>query len=244
MTTLDGIVNLNKPLAMTSAKAVGQVKYLLGRPKCGHAGTLDPLADGVLLVCLGRATKLVELLMDQPKIYRTCAALDVTSSSFDRERPMTTIAIAEPPSPARVAEVLHSFEGLTEQVPPTTSAVKLHGRPAYKLDRAGKSPELTARRIQIHWIHLHGYEWPLLDFELCCGRGTYVRALIRDIGSRLGTGGCLTALTRTAVGPFHLDSACSLDQLAAVGDPRTTILPLDRARTLLAAPPVVPARSA
>jgi tRNA pseudouridine55 synthase len=242
VTTMDGITNLNKPLGMTSAKAVGHVKHLLGRPKCGHAGTLDPLADGVLVVCLGRATKLVELVMDQPKIYRTSAALDVTSTSFDRERPTTPVDVAQPPDASRVVEVLRSFEGLQQQIPPGSSALKLNGRPAYKLDRAGKAPVLAARSVHIHWLHLHRYEWPMLDFELCCARGTYVRALIRDIGTRLGTGGCLTTLTRVAVGPFHIDTAWTLERLAATGDPAAAVMPFAPASELLARPAPVPPR--
>jgi tRNA pseudouridine55 synthase len=242
VTILDGIINLNKPLGLTSARAVAEVRGLLGHPKAGHAGTLDPLADGVLVICLGRGTKLVELLMDQPKIYRTRALLDITSPCFDRERPAIPVAVAEPPSADQVAAVLRSFEGLIDQVPPASSAVKIDGRPAYKLHRAGRVPKLAARPVRIDWVHLHRYEWPELDFELCCGRGTYVRALIRDIGVRLGTGGCLTGLTRVAVGPFHIDQAWSFERLRGAGDRHAAVIPLERARALLAGPPDMPVR--
>jgi tRNA pseudouridine55 synthase len=218
------------------------VRKLLGQLKSGHAGTLDPLADGVLVVCLGRATRLVELLMDQPKVYRAVAALDVTSPSYDAETPPTPVPVAHPPELERVFAVLRGFEGTSQQVPPATSALMGGGRPAYKLSRAGKPPRLTPRPIQVYWLHVHRYTWPLLDFELACGRGTYVRALLRDIGGALGTGGTLTALTRRAVGPFHIAESWSLERLAAE-EPTQAVIPLDRARALLAVRPIpIPAR--
>ncbi len=241
---MDGILNLYKATGISSARALHRVRKLLGQRKSGHAGTLDPLADGVLLVCLGQATRLVELLMDQPKVYRTVAALDVTSPSYDAETPPTPVPIAQPPDLERIAAVLRGFEGPSQQVPPATSAVKVGGRPAYKLSRAGRPPVLAARPIQVYWVHVHRYEWPLLDFELACGRGTYIRALVRDIGMALGTGGRLTSLTRRAVGPFHIDESWSLERLAAA-DPTPAVVPLDHARALLAVRPIpIPARPA
>ncbi len=240
---MDGILNLHKPVGLTSAKALACVRELLGQRKSGHAGTLDPLAEGVLVICLGRATKLVEALMDQPKVYRATAALDVTSTSFDSETPAVPIPVAQPPAPQRVMEVLRGFEGASEQMPPTSSALKVGGRPAYKLSRAGQTPLLRARPIRIYWLYLHRYHWPLLDFEVACGRGTYVRALVRDIGVRLGAGGRLTALTRRAVGPFELADSWSLERLAALADRTQAVVPLERAHALLAARPIeVPAR--
>ena len=236
---MDGVINLHKPLGMSSAKALTCVRRLVGQRKSGHAGTLDPLAEGVLVVCLGRATKLVEALMDQPKVYRATAALDVTSAGFDAETPPIPVSVPQPPDLNRVAEVLRSFEGIGEQVPPATSAVKVRGRPAYKLSRSGQTPRLAARPVQIYWVHVHRYHWPLLDFELACGRGTYVRALVRDIGVRLGTGGCLIALTRRAVGPFRIEESWSLERLAAESDPAQAVVPLERARALLAVRPIV-----
>jgi tRNA pseudouridine55 synthase len=235
---MDGILNLFKSTGISSARALHRVRRLLSQRKSGHAGTLDPLAEGVLLICVGRGTKLVEALMDQPKVYRATAALDVTSVSFDRETPPIAVPVPQPPDLQRVTEVLHSFEGLSEQVPPATSAVKIAGRPAYKLHRAGQTPRLTPRPMQIYWLHVHAYEWPLLDFELACGRGTYVRALIRDIGVRLGTGGCLTALTRRAVGPFRIEESWPLERLAATADHTQAIVPLERARAWLAMRPI------
>jgi tRNA pseudouridine55 synthase len=235
---MDGIINLHKPRGLSSARALTCVRQLVGQRKSGHAGTLDPLAEGVLLVCLGRATKLVEALMDQPKVYRATAALDVTSAGFDAETPPVPVSVPQPPELQRVGEVLRSFEGIGEQVPPATSAVKVGGRPAYKLSRSGQTPRLVARPVQIYWVCVHRYQWPLLDFELACGRGTYIRALVRDIGARLGTGGCLMALTRRAVGPFRIEESWSLERLAATADPTQAVVPLERACAWLAVRPI------
>jgi tRNA pseudouridine55 synthase len=242
---MDGIINLYKPLGLSSAKALESVRAITGQRKSGHAGTLDPLAEGVLVICLGRATRLVESLMNQPKVYRTTARLDVTSASFDSETPLTPVAISTPPAADQVRCVLASFEGEIQQVPPATSAVKIGGRPAYRLARSGRPPVLRPRSARIYWVHIHRYEWPLLDIEMACGRGTYVRALIRDIGAALGAGGCLTSLVRLAVGPFTIAESWTLERLAAVADQRACVVPLEKARELLALQPVpVPPRPA
>ncbi len=240
---MDGLINLFKPVGMTSARALDRIRRITGQRKSGHAGTLDPEAEGVLLICLGRATKLVERLMDQPKVYRTTARLDITSAGHDREGRTESVPVAQPPDAARVAETLRRFEGTIQQIPPALSAVKVRGRPAYRLSRAGKPPELAPRPVQIYWIHMRRYAWPALEFDLACGRGTYVRALIRDIGVELGTGGCLTALTRQAIGPFRSAESWTLERLTSATDPSEYILPLERAQSVLAARPIViPAR--
>jgi tRNA pseudouridine55 synthase len=172
--------------------------------KSGHAGTLDPTADGVLVLCMGRATKLVEALMDQPKVYRATARLDVTSTSFDTEQALTPVPVDAPPSRDEVTSAGRRFEGEIEQVPPAFSALKVSGRPAYKFAARGQAVELRPRTVRVDWVHVHAYDWPTLDFEMCCGRGTYVRALIRDWGKALGCGGCLTSLTRNAIGRLTL----------------------------------------
>lgn len=231
---MDGIINLNKPAGLTSAKALYRVRRLTGVRKSGHAGTLDPAATGVLLICQGRATKLVEALMNQPKVYRATARLDVTSASFDSDSPLEPVAVPRPPTPAEVAAACRRFEGWIEQLPPAISAVKVAGRPAYRWARSGRIPELKPRRVRVYRLCVNRYEWPELDFELTCGRGTYVRALIRDLGAALGTGGCLTALTRQAVGPFHLDDAWTLERLAQASDPSEYVIPVERVRACLA----------
>ncbi len=238
-----GIITLNKPAGITSAKALYRVRKITRVRKSGHAGTLDPAADGVLVLCLGQATKLVEAIMDQPKVYRASARLDVTSKSYDSDSPLVPVETAAPPGPEELHAALASFEGRIEQVPPAVSALKIGGRPAYKLARAGQAPELKARPVIVYWLHLHRYDWPTVEFEMCCGRGTYVRALIRDLGQRLGTGGCLTALTRRAVGPFTLDRAVTFEDLEQMSDSLAAMLPLNRAKKLLEVRPIaIPAR--
>jgi tRNA pseudouridine55 synthase len=245
MPAIDGLINFRKPTGITSAKALYAVRKVVGQRKSGHAGTLDPAADGVLVLCLGQATKLTESVMDQPKVYRVRARLDVTSDSFDSDRPLVEVPVASPPDRAALEAALRRYEGDIRQVPPAVSAVKIRGQPAYKLQRRGRVPELAARPARIYWIHLHDYAWPELDFELACGRGTYVRAMIRDLGADLGTGGCLTALTRTSVGPFHVDQAVTLDDLKQAATPDAHVLPLDQARELLSRQPVeIPPRPA
>lgn len=240
---MDGVINLCKPVGLTSARALYRVRKLTGQRKSGHAGTLDPAASGVLVLCLGRATKLVEALMDQPKVYRTTARLDLTSASFDADSATTPVPVAIPPTAAQISAALASLEGTIQQVPPLVSAVKVSGRPAYKLARRGETVELKPRPVQVYWIHVHRYAWPWLDFELACGRGTYVRALVRDLGAALQTGGCLMSLARHAVGPFRLEESWTPERLAAERDPARYLLTFERARELLEARPVaVPAR--
>ena len=230
---LHGIINFNKPVGPTSAQSLYRVRAITGQRKSGHAGTLDRLADGVLVLCLGKATKLVESIMDQPKVYRTRARLDVTSKSFDSGEPLLPVEITQLPTPDSVADALHSFVGEIQQVPPRISALKVGGVPAHRRTRKNEDFELHPRPIRIYWIHLHGYEWPTIDFEVCCGRGTYIRALIRDVGDRLHVGGCLTSLTRTCVGPFERSNSSNFESLEAASDPSEYLIDVEAARSLL-----------
>jgi len=233
--TLDGIINLDKPTGITSAKALYKVRSITKQRKSGHAGTLDPGASGVLLLCLGKATKWVERIMDQPKVYRTTARLDVTSESFDADRPLVPVPVTTPPTEEALRPVLQSFEGVTEQVPPRISAVKIGGQPAYRRAWRNQPMELAPRPVTIYWLFLHRYAWPEVEFEMCCGRGTYVRSLIRDLGSRLETGGCLTSLVRCQVGPFSLHHAWTIDRLQAAPAVEDYLIDLERVRALLEA---------
>jgi len=226
---VDGLLNVYKPVGLTSARAVDQVRRITGERKSGHAGTLDPAAEGVLLVCLGRGTKLVERLMDLPKVYRATARLDCVSRGFDSEKGMQPVSVARVPSEAELRTALAALEGWIEQVPPAFSALKISGVAAYKLARHGRIPELPPRRVHVYWIHVRRYSWPELDFEVACGRGTYIRALVRDLGLRLNTGGCLTGLLRSAVGPFQVASAWRLEHLAGAR-PEEYLVPLDAAQ--------------
>lgn len=241
---MDGVLNLDKPAGITSAKALYRVRAVLGQRKSGHAGTLDPAAEGVLVLCLGKATRLVEAIMDLPKVYRAVARLDVTSSSLDRERPLIPVPVARPPDEPTVRAALASFEGRIQQVPPAVSAIKIGGRPAYRLERAGAEVVLAPRSVTVYWLHLHRYDWPEVDLEMACGRGTYVRALVRDLGSALGTGGCLMSLIRESVGPFRRADAHALAHLGAVANPASLVIPLAAAKDMVEARPIqIPSRS-
>jgi len=231
---VDGIINLNKPTGITSAKALYRVRSITGERKSGHAGTLDPAASGVVVLCLGKATKLVESIMDQPKVYRATARLDVTSESFDSDRPLTPVEVATIPTIEVIRGACAHFEGVIQQTPPQISAVKVGGVPAYKR-KAGEGPMvLTPRPVTIYWLHVHAFTWPSIEFEMCCGRGTYVRAFIRDLGEQLGTGGCLTSLARTRVGPFSVEDAWSLESLGRSAGPNEYLIGIERARAALA----------
>lgn len=234
---MDGLINFYKPTGLPSTQALYGVRKLTQQRKSGHAGTLDPIAEGVLVLCMGRATKLVERLMDHPKIYRATARLDLTSQSFDNEKEVEPVPVSAPPERDRVQDIVASFEGTLEQIPPAHSALKVRGRPAYRLSRAGKPPKLAPRSVTIYWTHLLRFDWPTLEFEVACGRGTYIRALIRDIGQKLGTGGCLTGLVRRAVGPFHVDQSWTLEKMEKAS-PTDYLIPLQHAREMLSEQPI------
>jgi tRNA pseudouridine55 synthase len=228
----DGLINLLKPVGISSAKALYRVRGITGIRKSGHAGTLDPAADGVLILCMGKGTKLVESLMDLPKAYRATARLDVTSESFDSDRPLIQVPVDHIPNESEVVDASGRFVGRVMQAPPAVSAIKVAGRPSYKLERKGKIVSHAPRPVMIYSLHVLAYRWPEVTFEMACGRGTYVRALIRDWGADLGCGGCLTSLTRTAVGPFRAVDAWTLDRLENA-NPDEYLVDLADARTLI-----------
>ncbi|MFN0136110.1 MAG: tRNA pseudouridine(55) synthase TruB [Phycisphaerae bacterium] len=238
---MDGIIVLDKPAGISSAKALYKVRKLVGQKKSGHAGTLDPAATGVLVLCLGKATKLVEQIMGLPKAYRAAARLDVTSESFDSDRPLIPVDCPSVPDAASVAAAMQTFEGDIEQMPPAVSALKIGGRRAYRMKIDVAEAQLRPRAARIYWLKLHAYDWPTLDFEMACGRGTYVRSVIRDWGAKLSAGGCLTALRRTQVGPFHIDDSWTLERIET--QPQACLIPLERAAEMIASerePPLRP----
>ncbi|MFQ5461268.1 MAG: tRNA pseudouridine(55) synthase TruB [Phycisphaerae bacterium] len=231
---LSGLINLDKPTGISSAQALNRVRKIIGQRKSGHAGTLDPLAGGVLVLCLGKGTKLVESIMDHPKVYRAQARLDATSESLDSDSPLQPVAVAGIPSREDVVHRCRGFEGVIQQMPPKISAVKIGGVPAYKRTRRREEVILKPRPVHVYWIHLHDYAWPEIDIEVCSGRGTYIRSLISDLGLALGVGGCLTGLTRTRVGPFAAGDAVTLEQLETAGAPEAYVIDLECARDMLA----------
>ena len=216
---MEGVINLDKPAGITSARAVDAVKRLLPRgTKVGHAGTLDPFATGVLLVLVGKATKWCERLMDAPKQYEATVKLGATTATDDTESPEVPVATPGPqPTLADVAASLPRFVGTILQRPPAFSAMRVDGRRAYDLARRGTPVELEARPVRVDGIDLLDYCYPLLRLRVDCGRGTYIRSIARDLGEALGTGGYLTQLRRTRVGDFHIVTAVGIEGLKADG---------------------------
>jgi len=210
---VSGWLVLDKPIGMTSTQAVSAVKRLFGAQKAGHAGTLDPLASGCLPIALGEATKAMPQVMDAQKRYRFTIAWGAETDTDDTEgRAVATSEIR--PEPAAIEEALDDFLGAIEQVPPAFSAIKIDGERAYDLAREGEAVELSARQVEIH--RLEFIETPDRDhsvLEVECGKGTYVRALARDLGRKLGTHGHVSALRRLAVGPFAEPDFVTLDAL-------------------------------
>lgn len=208
-----GWVLLDKPVGITSTQAVGAIKRLFGTSKAGHAGTLDPLASGMLPIALGEATKTVPFVQDGRKVYRFTVRWGVETATDDTEgEPVATSDVR--PSADAVDAVLDEFEGEIEQVPPAFSAIKVDGERAYDLARAGEEVVLDARPVTIHTIDL--VATPDADtavFECECGKGTYVRALARDIGRRLGTRGHVVDLRRLVVGPYGEVDMIPLEKL-------------------------------
>jgi len=215
---MDGLIVLDKPAGITSAAAVGRVKRLLPRGvKVGHAGTLDPFATGILLILVGRGTKSSQKLMDQAKQYDATIKLGASTVTDDLDSPEVLRASAAAVTLERIEIASRAFSGVISQRPPAFSALKLGGQPAYKLARKGQAPELAARDVRIDRFEILSWEHPLLKVRIGCGRGTYIRAIARDLGEMLGTGGYLTELRRTRIGDFDVAGAVTLDRLQSEG---------------------------
>ena len=211
-----GWVVLDKPVSITSTHAVSMVKRLFSAKRCGHAGTLDPLASGALPIALGEATKTVPFVMDGRKLYRFTIRWGEERDTDDAEGRVVSTS-KERPSPEAVHALLPSYTGLIQQIPPRYSAIKIEGERAYDLARDGEQVELAARPVEIGRLELVNV--PDRDhavFEAECGKGTYVRSLARDLGRALGCFGHVSALRRAAVGPFTQETMISLEQLEAL----------------------------
>jgi tRNA pseudouridine55 synthase len=213
--TLFGALNVHKPAGLTSRAVVDRVERLIRPIRAGHAGTLDPLATGVLVICVGQATRLIQYVQRMPKSYRATFLLGHSSETDDVEGEVVPVADAPEPSRESLNNVLKQFIGNIQQRPPAHSAIKLAGRRAYKLARRGVAVEIPARTITIHSINVTRYEYPALELDVVCGSGTYVRSLGRDIGAALGTAAVMSALERTAIGRFRIQDAVSFEDLTA-----------------------------
>jgi tRNA pseudouridine55 synthase len=210
--SFDALLVVDKPPGITSRGAVDRAQRWFPRgTKVGHTGTLDPLATGVLVLSLGSATRLTEYVQRMAKTYRTTVHLGGVSDTDDADGTITTILLEIAPTREEIDACLTGFLGEIDQVPPVYSATKVTGQRAYQLARAGEDVELTARRVRIDGIDVLRYQYPLLELEVRCGKGTYIRSLARDIGERLGCGGYVAVLRRTRVGPFRAEEGLTLD---------------------------------
>ena len=212
---LSGVLAIDKPLGISSMTAVSIVRRRAGGTRTGHAGTLDPLATGVLVLALGKCTRQIDALMATEKRYDTTIDLTAFTTTDDVQGERTEVPLAPgraAPTRAEIERLLaERFTGTVMQRPPAFSAMKVGGRRAYALARAGQAPELAPRPVTIHSVTVTSYEWPVLALSMHCGKGTYVRSLARELGMALGTGGHCTMIRRTAVGDFTLDRAVPLD---------------------------------
>lgn len=212
-----GILNINKPTGWTSRDVVNRVQRLVRPAKAGHAGTLDPLATGVLVVCVGQATRLIEYVQRMPKRYVGTFQLGVTSPSDDTETELTAVAAAQVPTLAELQQAAPKFVGCIEQRPPAYSAIKLQGQRAYELARRGQEVELRSRPVTVHSIEVMRYEHPELVLDIRCGSGTYIRSLGRDLAESLGTGAVMSELIRTDIGDFNVEQSCTPEEVLEQG---------------------------
>jgi len=208
------ILCIDKPLHWTSFDVVAKIRNVSRCKKIGHAGTLDPLATGLLILCTGKKTKEIQAIQDAPKTYWLSFSLGATTPSYDAEFPPENICDAEHISPDILEQAMQKFTGKIHQIPPAYSAIKTGGKRAYQLAREGKPVELKAREIEIFRFDLLRFEnVGHIEAEVYCQKGTYIRSLVHDLGQFLGTGAYLTSLKRTAIGNFTLETAHTIDSL-------------------------------
>jgi tRNA pseudouridine55 synthase len=227
---LDGILNIDKPAGKTSFGVVAMVKRLTGERHAGHAGTLDPDATGVLPVCLGRGTRVIEFLMDTTKIYRAQVELGKATDTYDGSGKITRQGDPSGIDITGLERALDSFRGAIQQTPPMYSAVKHKGQPLYKLARAGIDVERKSRTVKIHRLELISWQPPVATLDIECSKGTYIRSLAHDLGQALGCGAYLKSLVRTRCGIFDIKDAISLSQLEEAcrrGDWQQFLHPID-----------------
>ena len=213
------IISFDKPIEWTSFGLVARVRRLISEKlgtkiKIGHAGTLDPLATGVLLLCTGKATKRIEELQNHTKEYIATLKLGATTTSFDMEHPEDATYPTDHITPELVDEVMGRFVGRIEQIPPAYSACKIKGTRAFDLARRGEDVKLKPKTLVIDEIEVLSFDNPMLTIRVVCSKGTYIRALARDIGKALGSGAYLTSLRRTRIGDYRVEDSIALDDFA------------------------------
>lgn len=230
MNEISGIINMIKPLGWTSMDVVRLVKRLTGQKKIGHAGTLDPQATGILPICIGQATRVMEYIIDSPKMYRAKVFLGEATDTYDTQGEVTFKGDATWVSTQDVLNQLNSFKGSIYQIPPMYSALKKEGKRLYNLARAGTEIEREPRLVECYNIELESCDLPEFDIEIVCGKGLYVRSLAHDIGESLGCGAHLKGLDRSSSGPFNYDNGVNVDQLEdsySKGNIESLLFPID-----------------
>lgn len=225
MADVFGFLNIDKPPGMTSHDVVAKVRRGLGVKKVGHAGTLDPMATGVLVICLGAATRLSEYVMQSAKGYHARLHLGITTDTYDADGEVQLVRDAAHITREVVEAALPAFQGDIQQIPPMYSAIKQGGRKLYDLARAGETVEREARAVRIDLLHIVDWSQPEFTLDIVCSAGTYIRSLAYDLGELLGVGAHLTGLTRTASGYFTLENAVPLVALLADDHWRASIIP-------------------
>ncbi len=218
---IDGLLIVDKPEGITSLDVVREIKHRFGVEKAGHIGTLDPFATGVLPVVINEGTKLVPFLREGPKDYQVTLQLGEETTTGDSTGRVVLRQEWEGLSPSEIAALIHTFWGKMLQTPPMFSAIKMYGRPLYRLARRGIEVERKEREVEIYSIQTEGIELPLVRFNVSCSKGTYIRALGRDIGRRLGCGAHLLRLRRVRSGPFTLEQAISWARLTDLSMPES-----------------------
>ncbi len=210
---MDGILNIDKPAGKTSYGVVAAVKRLSGERRVGHTGTLDPDATGVLPVCLGQGTRIIEFITDTAKVYHAVIELGIATDTYDASGRVVQRGDPSAIDRTGLESALSAFRGAIRQVPPMYSAVKHKGQPLYKLARAGISVERKSRPVTVHKLELVDWQPPLVTLEIECSQGTYIRSLAHDLGQALGCGAHLRSLVRTRCGIFDIKDAVSLPKL-------------------------------
>ena len=230
MKEVHGIISVIKPLQWTSMEVVRQIKRLTRQKRVGHAGTLDPQATGVLPICLGQATRVMEYLVDSPKTYRAHVRLGVSTDTYDSQGQVVETRDASHVTEQDLTRELEAFRGVFHQVPPMYSALKRDGERLYNLARAGEEVERAPREVEIYRLEILQWRSPELELELDCGRGMYVRSLAYDLGVALDCGAHLSSLTRLRAGPFHMSNASTMPQIEEAcqdGSWQSLLFPLD-----------------
>ncbi len=207
---------VDKPLEWTSLDVVKKIKSLFHIKTAGHAGTLDPKASGLLIICTGRKTKNIEEFVGLEKHYEGSFQLGVRTASFDSETDATEVKSVEGITPVSISVAMRAFVGKQSQIPPMYSAAKMGGKPLYKYARSGKTVPRMAKDVEIQFFEPVRIEIPVVEFRVACSKGTYVRSLVDDVGQKLGCGAYLTSLRRTCIGEYRVEDAATVEELTTL----------------------------